>query len=87
MAGDGQGDDLAGLAGAVEVDLGEVGAAGEARLFDHRRDGAADLAVEVAAQGLAALGAQALSLITPRFSCGMRAAGVPGRGLNGKTCR
>ena len=73
------------------VDLGkrEMFGAAEAAALDQDPAGPALLGGEVPASAAspAARRRAARSLTRPRSSCGMRAAGVPGRGENGKTCR
>ena len=79
-----------GATGAASLTARELlGVADAAALGEHQPP-RADLRGEMRAQRRLALCAQTRGALlddVARSSCGMRAAGVPGRGENGKTCR
>ena len=89
MAGERALDDGAGRRLAVEDDSREILGAGHAALLHQGAHRGPQPAAEMADQRRLAGGAQpgGAGLDRRGGSCGMRAAGVIGRGLKGKTCR
>ena len=90
VRGDFQFNDRAGFGRSREPDRRELLGAALLVRFDQHAAYRADLGIEMPPQCQRAALAQTLRPRPSRSrarSCGMRAAGVPGRGENGKTCR